>query len=90
MQYFVDCKAAPGGDGSKALPFRTISGAAAIARPGDEVPHSKADASQRQYYHYCNDNRSEKRSATVPRPRRMLAPSWHERHLSTSDLLFSR
>ncbi len=37
MQYFVDCKAAPGGDGSKALPFRTISGAAAIARPGDEV-----------------------------------------------------
>ena len=37
MQYFVDCKAAPGGDGSKALPFRTISGAAALARPGDEV-----------------------------------------------------
>ena len=37
MQYFVDCKAAPGGDGSKALPFRTISEAAALARPGDEV-----------------------------------------------------
>lgn len=37
MQYFVDQKAAAGGDGSKEKPFRKIQEAADMAKPGDEV-----------------------------------------------------
>ena len=37
MIYYVDCKADVTGDGSKTSPFKTISEAAAIAMPGDEV-----------------------------------------------------
>ena len=37
MQYYVSAQAGRGGDGSKAQPFRWISQAAEIARPGDEV-----------------------------------------------------
>ncbi len=37
MTYYVDQKAAIGGDGSEASPFRHISEAAALAKPGDEV-----------------------------------------------------
>ncbi len=37
MTYYVDQKAAMGGDGSEAYPFRRISDAAALAQPGDEV-----------------------------------------------------
>ena len=41
MQIFVDQAAKAWGDGSKERPFKTISEAAAIARPGDEVLVSK-------------------------------------------------
>lgn len=37
MKWYVDQSAAFQGDGSKERPFRTISDAAAIAKPGDEV-----------------------------------------------------
>ena len=37
MQYIVDCSALPGGNGTRQHPFRTISEAAALACPGDEV-----------------------------------------------------
>ena len=37
MKYFVSCQAAPGGSGTEAHPFQTISEAARIALPGDEV-----------------------------------------------------
>ena len=37
MLYYVDTHAAASGDGGESRPFRTISEAAAIARPGDEV-----------------------------------------------------
>lgn len=37
MIYYVDCKTDVTGDGSKTSPFKTISEAAAIAMPGDEV-----------------------------------------------------
>lgn len=37
MIRYVDCAASHPGDGSKNCPFRTISQAAAVAQPGDEV-----------------------------------------------------
>ena len=37
MIYHVDCAAARSGDGSAQRPFKTISQAAAVAMPGDEV-----------------------------------------------------
>ena len=37
MQYFVDSKAASGGNGAEGTPFTTIGEAAKIAKPGDEV-----------------------------------------------------
>ncbi len=37
MQYFVDCRAREGGDGTEDKPFRAISEAAAVAQPGDEI-----------------------------------------------------
>ena len=37
MKYYVDCKVAGSGDGSENSPFKTISEAADIALPGDEV-----------------------------------------------------
>ena len=37
MQYYVDCHAALGGDGTKTTPFHTIQQAAELALPGDEV-----------------------------------------------------
>ena len=37
MQYHIDNKADPGGDGSRERPFQTIGEAAKIALPGDEV-----------------------------------------------------
>lgn len=37
MIHYVDCKAAVPGDGSQLHPYRTISQAAAVAQPGDEV-----------------------------------------------------
>ena len=37
MQYYVNCSAAPNGDGSQARPFRHIQQAALLALPGDEV-----------------------------------------------------
>ena len=37
MQYHVDIRAVPGGDGSEAHPFLHINDAAVLARPGDEV-----------------------------------------------------
>ncbi len=37
MNYYVNCKAAPGGDGTSERPFRTIQAAAELAAPGDEV-----------------------------------------------------
>lgn len=37
MVYYVDCNAAPHGDGSREKPFNAISRAAAVAMAGDEV-----------------------------------------------------
>ena len=37
MELYVDVKALNSGDGSQANPFKTISEAAAIAKPGDTV-----------------------------------------------------
>ena len=37
VKYYVDCKVAGSGDGSENSPFKTISEAADIALPGDEV-----------------------------------------------------
>ncbi|MCR4763238.1 MAG: right-handed parallel beta-helix repeat-containing protein [Lachnospiraceae bacterium] len=37
MEYYVDGKARTSGDGSEAMPFRTIQEAAIVAEPGDEV-----------------------------------------------------
>ena len=37
MIYYVDANALTGGNGSKEAPFHTISDAAFIAKPGDEV-----------------------------------------------------
>ncbi|MCR5178375.1 MAG: right-handed parallel beta-helix repeat-containing protein [Lachnospiraceae bacterium] len=37
MKYYVDCSTKKGGDGSREKPFKTISQAAALAEPGDEV-----------------------------------------------------
>ena len=37
MTYYVNCNAAPNGDGSQARPFRHIQQAALLALPGDEV-----------------------------------------------------
>ena len=37
MKYYVDCKVSGSGDGSESTPFKTISEAAEIALPGDEV-----------------------------------------------------
>lgn len=37
MKYYVDCKVSGSGDGSESTPFKTISEAADIALPGDEV-----------------------------------------------------
>ncbi|MDD6327702.1 MAG: right-handed parallel beta-helix repeat-containing protein [Eubacteriales bacterium] len=37
MIYYVDCSSLRSGDGSKEYPFQTISSAAKIAKPGDEV-----------------------------------------------------
>ena len=37
MEYYVNCKAARDGDGSKGRPFQTISQAAKLAQPGDTV-----------------------------------------------------
>ena len=37
MIYYVSEKTTPGGWGTKEHPFKTISEAAAIAKPGDEV-----------------------------------------------------
>ena len=37
VKYYVDCKVSGSGDGSESTPFKTISEAAEIALPGDEV-----------------------------------------------------
>ncbi len=37
MQYFVDAKALPSGNGTRVAPFKTITEAAMVACPGDEV-----------------------------------------------------
>ena len=37
MQYYVNCSAVPGGDGSAGAPFRRIQQAAEIAVAGDEI-----------------------------------------------------
>ena len=37
MKYYVDCTALQNGNGQKETPFKLISCAAKIAKPGDEV-----------------------------------------------------
>ena len=37
MQYYVNAQTRRSGDGTKERPFKTISEAAALAKPGDEV-----------------------------------------------------
>ncbi len=59
MRYYVDANVVKRGDGSKAYPFKTISEAAAIAIPGDEV--SVAPGVYREYVNPINAGRADAR-----------------------------
>ena len=55
MKYYVDCNATTTGDGSQTAPFKTISEAAAVAVPGDEI--TVADGVYREYVDPSNGGR---------------------------------